>query len=497
LHVIVLMLSASFTIAAVRTVRAREAMRVSVTATTAADSLAGYHGRSQDAQRTTLAIHQRWGGATDTMTVHIAYLRLPARTATPGSPIVFLMGGPGVPGSVIGRVPPYWTLFDRLRAMADVILLDPRGVGMSSPSLDCAATTPPPADFLATQQTFRQALVSTYAPCVAALRARGVRLELFTVGEVALDLEAVRQQLGARKLSLLGFSYGTRFALEYAQRFPAHVDRVVLQGMMSPDDAIRTPAALDSVLAAVSAAAAVDPVARTLVPDLRKALAERFRALEAAPVRVTVADPRGDSTRLTVGRGGLEAIVGGRLADPRLPALIVTLQEGDTRVLAAIADGLHRDLASGGGTLFGRTVYCSAPASEARERLAKRQAVATTVGEVFDNVPQSGDFCQAIGIPPGPRPMPLAKPIPATALLVTGTLDDRTPPGNAERTRRWFTDARVVTVENGGHELLPHEPVQALVAGFFATGRADSATIVLPPWRFMSVTEALQPPRRR
>jgi hypothetical protein len=275
------------------------------------------------------------------------------------------------------------------------------------------------------------------------------------------------------------------------------VDRVVLQGTMTPDDAIRTPTAMDSVLAAVSAAAAGDSVARALAPDLRASVADLLRALDAAPVQVTVAGARGDSVRLAVGRGGMQALVGGRLSDPRLPALVASLRAGDTRVLAILAGGIYRDLAAGGGSLFGRTVYCSAPASVARERLALRLAAGSTLGEVFDNVPESPDFCRRIGITPGPRPAPLPTPVRAHALFITGTLDDRTPPANAERARSWFTDARTVLVENGGHELLPDDAVQALVAAFFATGRVERTSIVLPPWRFLTVAEALQPPRRR
>lgn len=476
---------------------AQEAARLAVQAATAPDSLAGFHGRTQDAQRTTLTIRQRWGGPGDTATVQVVYLRLPARTPSPGSPIVFLMGGPGVPASAIGRVPPYWELFERLRATSDVILLDQRGVGMSRPALDCAATAPPPANFLASQRALEDALVAVYAPCVSALRARGVRPELFSVAEVARDVEAVRRQLGATKVSLLGFSYGTRMALEYARRYPGRVERVVLQGTMAPDDAVRTPTMMDSVLAAVSAAAARDSVARTLTPELRGSLAGLFRALDAAPARVDVADARGAAVRLAVGGGGVRALVGGHLSDPRLPALAASLRTGDTRVLALLAGGLYRDLAAGGGSLFGRAVYCSAPAAAARERLAARLAAASTVGEVFDNVPQSPAFCRRIGITPGPRPTPPARPIPAAALFITGTLDDRTPPANAARARSWFTDAHAVTVDNGGHELLPEPAVQALVAAFLATGRVDPAPIALAPGRFATVDEALQPPRRR
>jgi pimeloyl-ACP methyl ester carboxylesterase len=476
--------------------RAQEPARVSVTAASAAGSLVGFDGRRQDAERTTLTVREVWPGVADTTTIHVAYLRLPARTPQPGSPIVFLMGGPGVPASAIGRVPPYWALFDRLRSVADVVLLDQRGVGLSRPALECAGGSAPAPDLLASTRTLRRALVAAYAQCVAAWRARGVRPELFSVAEIARDVDAVRSRLGAERVSLLGFSYGTRIALEYARLFPSRVDRAVLQGTMGPDDVIRLPATMDSILAAVSAAAARDSVARALAPDLTGALADAFAAADRRPYEVTVRDVAGDSVRITVGRGGLEAIVSGRLADPRLPALAASLRAGDTRVLAALAGGMYRDLANV-GSLFGRAVYCSAPASPQRERLARSQEGRWTIREVFDNVPESPSFCREIGIAPGAHAPPPARPGPGAALFVTGTLDDRAPASNAERARAFFASSEMATVENGGHELLPDEQVQTLVAEFFSTGRVSRARIALPPPRFLTVDEALQPPRRR
>jgi pimeloyl-ACP methyl ester carboxylesterase len=167
------------------------------------------------------------------------------------------------------------------------------------------------------------------------------------------------------------------------------------------------------------------------------------------------------------------------------------------RVLAAMAGGIYFDLASGGGSLFGRAVYCSAPGPEAREHQARRQASESVLGEVFDNVPTSPAFCRNIGIRPSPRAAPPERALAQTALLITGTLDDRTAPGNAEWARRYFTEATAVVVENGGHELLPVEPVQALVVEFLASGRVTTERLTLPAPRFATIEEALRPPRRR
>jgi hypothetical protein len=233
------------------------------------------------------------------------------------------------------------------------------------------------------------------------------------------------------------------------------------------------------------------------VPDLRRAVAERFAALERQPLAVPVARTSGDAVWITVGRGGLQAIVTGRLADPRLPALAASLAAGDPRVLGVMVAGMYRDLAAGGGSLFGRAAYCSAPGPEAREQEARRQGRTALLGEVFDNVPTSPEFCRAIGITPGPRATRPTRVLARPALLVSGTLDDRTPPRNAEHAAGYFTTGHVVTVENGGHELLPVDAVQELIARFLWTGRVDGARLTVPPPRFLTAAEALQPPARR
>ena len=72
--------------------------------------------------------------------IQIALIRLKASAPHPVSPIVYLSGGPGVPASGMARVPLYYDLFEKLRQTGDVVLLDQRGSGMSSPNLDDCPT---------------------------------------------------------------------------------------------------------------------------------------------------------------------------------------------------------------------------------------------------------------------------------------------------------------------------------------------------------------------
>ena len=59
--------------------------------------------------------------ADDSRDIRVAFFRLPTRSSNPGPPIVYLEGGPGIPGSLSVRLP-VWAMLDALRDDADVIL---------------------------------------------------------------------------------------------------------------------------------------------------------------------------------------------------------------------------------------------------------------------------------------------------------------------------------------------------------------------------------------
>jgi proline iminopeptidase len=61
---------------------------------------------------------------------------------------------------------------------------------------------------------------------------------------IVADLEALRATLGAEHVNLLGFSFGGLIALEYAVRYPARVDRLILQS--APDGDYRRLATIQT-----------------------------------------------------------------------------------------------------------------------------------------------------------------------------------------------------------------------------------------------------------
>lgn len=115
----------------------------------------------------------------------IAYVRVPAEDDARETPIVFLHGGPGTPDMKGDS-----RYFGRLaEAGFDVYVYDEVGSGRSS----------------------------------RLANPRGYTLER----DVA-DLEAIRQEIGADKVVLIGHSYGGTLAAAYAASHPEHVARMVL-----------------------------------------------------------------------------------------------------------------------------------------------------------------------------------------------------------------------------------------------------------------------------
>jgi pimeloyl-ACP methyl ester carboxylesterase len=124
---------------------------------------------------------------------------------------VFLMGGPGIPGSVLAPIPPYFDLFDRLSEKADVVVLDQRGLGESVPKVDC----PPPLERVS------PSLFESKAEAAGCLRGRHAWLRralaantrsnprISPIEQVADDVRgAARGAPALPQLDLLAFSYG-------------------------------------------------------------------------------------------------------------------------------------------------------------------------------------------------------------------------------------------------------------------------------------------------
>ncbi|MEV2243165.1 alpha/beta hydrolase [Streptomyces sp. NPDC049970] len=169
--------------------------------------------------------------------VTLALSRVPHTAKTSQGPLLVNPGGPGGSGlSMAGFVAS--SLPAKLAAQYDVIGFDPRGVGRSTPALDCVPEYFAPVrpdsvpDSYDAEKTARNRAASFAAACGEKY---GDLLPYMDTASAAKDLDVIREALGAQRINYFGYSYGTYLGAVYAKLFPERVRRLVLDSVVDPD----------------------------------------------------------------------------------------------------------------------------------------------------------------------------------------------------------------------------------------------------------------------
>jgi pimeloyl-ACP methyl ester carboxylesterase len=424
--------------------------------------------------------------------VELAFVRLQSGGAKSAAPIVYLAGGPGSSGVNAARNPFALPSLARLAKTADVVLLDQRGIGMSSPRPVCAAKPlEPQARFAPSAEIMPRILAETRS-CVEEWSAKGVDVAGFTVAESAADVDDLRRALGASKISLLGHSYGTYLALAVIRAYGSTVERAALLATAGPADMRKLPLMLDTQLAKLSILAREDPSIGKEVPDMTALLRRVLAKLERELIAVTITDrSRKEKVQVRIGPEALQRILALDIGDgndfPFFPALLLTIERGDASILAWFVEKRYNQAA--GPNLMAYGMRCSGGATASRDREIAREAQLSILGNAL-NGPYPA-VCEALPpVDPGDDfRTPIVSNVPV--LFISGTLDSNTPPYQAEQVRWGMPHAMHIIVPNAGHEdLEPNEEVQAAIADYFAGQDVASRRIALPVPDFRSVDEA-------
>jgi pimeloyl-ACP methyl ester carboxylesterase len=153
--------------------------------------------------------------------------RIHARSASPGTPVFRLEGGPGKTNMSFAAA-------SRFADDRDVVLVGYRGADGSS-VLDCPeveSALKHSTDLLG-EKSFR-AYGDAFRSCADRLREDGVDLAGYTVAQRVDDLEAARVALGYDRIDLLSESAGTRYAMIYSWRYPTSIHRSVMIAVNPP-----------------------------------------------------------------------------------------------------------------------------------------------------------------------------------------------------------------------------------------------------------------------
>ncbi|MER5862128.1 alpha/beta hydrolase [Kitasatospora sp. NPDC002040] len=279
------------------------------------------------------------------------------KRATGGKPrlgsLLLNPGGPG--GSAVEYVEGVAKGYDaEIRAAYDLVGLDPRGVGRSSP-VTCLSgdrmDVYTAADITPDDQSEIDALVAVDREFADGCKQRsGAFLGHVSTVESARDLDVLRALLGDQKLSYLGKSYGTFLGATYAGLFPSRVGRMVLDGAMDP--------ALDSRAGNKTQAGGFDTAWAAFAKDCAKRddcplgrdekqidqqLDDLFKRIDGAPLTT-------ESSRKLTEAQATTGVIHAMYAEflwPQLRTALTTAKAGDGSALLKLSDQYYDRAADG------------------------------------------------------------------------------------------------------------------------------------------------------
>lgn len=252
----------------------------------------------------------------DSPTIELAVAIIYSPNPSP-EPIIYLEGGPG--GSALSAVDSWLTSI--LRENHDLILLDQRGTGYSSPTLDCPEIN----------EDYESEDAATEA-CRDRLLADGVDLTAYNSAESAADVNDLRLALGYEQVILYGISYGTRLALTVMRDFPEGLHSVVIDGVYPPNVNSRETEVLDGYRALIVLfdTCAADADCGSAFPNLEDNFYATIEDLNANPAAVT--DPESGEEFDLTGDDLLSAVTQALYDStliPALPAALDAAAQGD------------------------------------------------------------------------------------------------------------------------------------------------------------------------
>ena len=161
-----------------------------------------------------------------------------ARSRASGKRLGSLLINPGGPGgSGVDLLKNSEDMFsDEVFSSFDVVGFDPRGVSRSHP-IECTTNAQKDESLaesvdLATAAGRERSVADMKEFAQDCKEKNGDLARYLDTVSVARDLDILRAVLGDKKLSYLGYSYGSFLGITYAQLFPKNVGRLVLDGIL-------------------------------------------------------------------------------------------------------------------------------------------------------------------------------------------------------------------------------------------------------------------------
>lgn len=384
-------------------------------------------------------------------------------------PVFYLAGGPGQ--SAVSTFPALAPFLRDVLKDRGVMLVDQRGTGKSNllncqqDDDDASAVDFDPARARAQMQV-----------CMEALSANA-DLRHYTTSDAIADLDAVRQAMGADKINLIGISYGTRVAQQYALNYPDHTRTITLDSPVPNTLGLGNIFArnLDDALAAQFALCIQNDACKQRMGDPRAELQSLLQKLRAAPVEVRYRDASSGEEK--TGMLSADTVAGlvrmyayMPAAGALLPQLIRDANQGRYASLMALAGMLKDEMQDSMAMGMQMSVICSEDAESMVTRTEDHDTVLgnrmvegmAAMCDIWPKGQKPANFNTALG---GNLPV----------LILTGEFDPVTPPKYGEEIVKTLPNGRWFNLKGQGHSVLGAGCMPKLLAQFIE--KADATAL--------------------
>ncbi|HEY9252992.1 MAG TPA: alpha/beta hydrolase [Stenotrophomonas sp.] len=392
-------------------------------------------------------------------------------------PVFFIAGGPGQSATEVAGIVD--VAMSETRKRRDVFLIDQRGTGGSHP-LQCNGPDGKPLAEPQEDVTDAAQAIADYAARCAAVLKDHTDTRFFTTTEAIADLDAVREALGAPRIDLVGVSYGTRVAQQYAKRYPNHVRAIVLDGVAPNDLVVGGEFATtfeDAIKLQAAQCREVPACAKRFPVDTYEQLRNVLARLRAAPVDVEYRQPGTGET--AHGKVTADTVVGLAFAfsyAPQtaslLPLVLDEAANGRYAPLMSLAQLATRQMGGQMNRLMQWSVIC---AEDAGRYQASDATAQTLLGPEVARMFFAACPTWASGAAPADFTTPLKSQVPV--LLLSGELDPVTPPRYAERVVASLPNGRHLIAPGQGHSVMAVGCMPKLIGQFLEKGDAKSLDV--------------------
>lgn len=369
--------------------------------------------------------------------------------------MLFLAGGPGATmmaiGIRIGTQPGAGITAER-----DLVIIDPRGAGLSEPAT-CErypeyAAQLFPAD-LSTEQLLARIRDLDLA-CLEEARDAGIAPESFGTQPMVEDIERVRRALGVGQWNAAGFSYGTVTGMALAASYPETLRSLVLNSVVLLGDSAHyyIDDTFQRALQSLAAECDRSPGCAASYSDVEARFERALARLDRAPLRVPMPPSAGVTNDVYVmNRGDFEFSIFTQMygPEPTTLAMIKAVEEGDVETLATLLGrrNASAQLATPMARFTGIAVACrDDPRGESKS--TTRPAPGQPSRGFHQLI--TTEICDAWA-PPGPTPA-VPQDVQVPTLILAGSLDPITPPDQGRIAQGIMGDqARFVEIPSIGH----------------------------------------------